>query len=87
MPKLTPKKAARQFVRPMQDGLSRGITVAALTREYQRVSGQKIYPTMVFRWLMNKGKPVEPKVGAAMVLRKAFENLTRNGEVSDGGHK
>lgn len=75
MSKLTPKQAAQQFIRPMQDGLSRGITVAALTKEYSRISGQQISPTMVFRWLINKGKPVEPKVGAAMILKKAFENL------------
>jgi len=76
MPKLTPQQAARDFIRPIQSAVSsRTITVDMLTREYQRVSGRKIAPQMVWRWLMNKGKPVEPKIGAAIVLKRAFENL------------
>lgn len=77
MPKLTPQRAARDLIRPIQSALStQKITVESLTREYERVSGRRIAPQMVWRWLMNKGRPVEPKVGAAMVLQRAFENLT-----------
>lgn len=77
MAKLTPRRAARDFIRPIQMSLSsRRISVESLTKEYTRVSGRRIAPQMVWRWLMNKGRPVEPKVGAALILKRAFENLT-----------
>ena len=69
--------AARRFLAPVRRGLRAGISAAHLAGEATRLSGKYVATSTVYRWLLNRGKPVEPGLGAGLCLRNAFENLRR----------
>ena len=68
---------ARRFLAPIRRDLHRGISAEMLAKETARLLRRPIAKTTVFRWLLNRGKPVEPKVGAALALKQAWKNLSK----------
>lgn len=68
---------ARRFLAPIRSGLHSGITAEMLAREATRLLRKPVAESTVFRWLLNRGDPVEPKVGAAVALKQAWKNLSR----------
>lgn len=76
-------KYANVFLAPVKRGLSEGITGQMLADEYTAITGQKIGKNVVYRWLLNRGEPVEPLLGSGLALKAAFERLKkRNAKLS-----
>lgn len=73
--KRTPKQLSENFLSDVRKGLSKGITGQMLADEYTKITGQKIGKSVVYRWLLNKGEPVEPLLGSGLALKAAFERL------------
>lgn len=70
--KITPPDAvARRFLAPVTSWVRHNGT-ARLVAAYNRISSDKINKTVIYRWLMNSGHPVEPRLGAGLVLRRAW---------------
>jgi len=78
------KKFSEHYLSPIRAGLRAGITGQMLADEYLKITGQKIAKSVVYRWLCNKGDPVEPLLGSGLALKAAFERLngSRNGKSS-----
>lgn len=75
--KRTPKRFSQDYLSDVRKGLSDGITGQMLADEYTKITGQKIGKNVVYRWLLNKGEPVEPLLGSGLALRAAFERLKK----------
>lgn len=73
------KKFSESYLSSIRAGLKAGITGQMLADEYLKITGQKIAKSVVYRWLCNKGDPVEPLLGSGLALRAAFERLKRKG--------
>ena len=71
------KKFSESYLSPIRAGLKAGITGQMLADEYLRLTGQKIAKSVVYRWLCNKGDPVEPLLGSGLALKAAFERLKK----------
>jgi len=69
------KKFSRNFLADVRRGLKDGITGQMLADEYLKITGQKIAKSVVYRWLCNKGDPVEPLLGSGLALKAAYERL------------
>lgn len=76
--KRTPKQLSDIFLSDVRKGLTKGITGQMLADEYTRITGQKIGKNVVYRWLLNKGEPVEPLLGSGLALKAAFERLKKS---------
>ena len=75
MKKQSSKKFSEHYLSPIRAGLKAGITGQMLADEYLKITGQKIAKSVVYRWLCNKGEPVEPLLGSGLALKAAFERL------------
>ena len=73
--KRTPKRFSEVFLADVREGLKDGITGQMLADEYHKITGQKIPKSVVYRWLLNAGAPVEPLLGSGLALKAAFERL------------
>lgn len=80
--KRTPKKFSEVFLSDVRKGLSDGITGQMLADEYHKITGQKIGKSVVYRWLLNKGEPVEPLLGSGLALKAAFGRLRKSNDPS-----
>ena len=69
------KKFSESYLSSIRAGLKTGITGQMLADEYLKITGQKIAKSVVYRWLCNKGDPVEPLLGSGLALKAAFERL------------
>lgn len=77
MKKQPSKKFSESYLSPIRAGLKAGITGQMLADEYTVITGQKIGKSVVYRWLCNKGDPVEPLLGSGLALKAAFERLKK----------
>jgi len=71
------KKLSESYLSPIRAGLKAGITGQMLADEYFEITGQKIAKSVVYRWLCNKGDPVEPLLGSGLALKAAYERLKK----------
>lgn len=75
MKKQPSKKFSESYLSPIRAGLKAGITGQMLADEYTVITGQKIAKSVVYRWLLNGGAPVEPLLGSGLALKAAYERL------------
>lgn len=69
------KKFSEECLHEVREGLKTGITGQMIADEYHKITGQRIGKSVVYRWLLNSGAPVEPLLGSGLALKAAFQKL------------
>lgn len=71
---------AKTFLAPVHEYYrSHPGAAKSLLLEYNRLTGQRLHRTVIYRWL-DPSYQTEPLLGSGLALRKAWENLSAPGE-------